>query len=57
MEVMQTICKFVFKSDYDILTCLTYHNNKMMGHQGANSPLLTPGISPKCQKSAKKNGL
>ena len=50
---MKTTYEQVFMIDQDILTYVAYHNNKMMGHQGAKSSLLTSGISPKYKKSAK----
>jgi len=41
---METIYKLDSKSDYDILTCLTQHNNQILGHQGTKFPFLTPKL-------------
>ena len=51
---MKTTYEQVFMIDQDILTYVAYHNNKIVGYQGAKSSPLTPGISPNTQKKPGK---
>ena len=50
LKVMKTTYEQDFNSNQDILMCVAYHNNKIVGFGGATSPFLTSHISPKYHK-------
>jgi len=54
LKVMKTTYEQDFNSNQDILMCVAYHNNKIVGCQGAKCPFLTSHISPRYQEFTKR---